>query len=487
MNNMIDRRFFIKSATMLPVLSVLPAGCSSLMSSGQREVLYRPKKPAVVRGAFFYPPTDVVLRGEFEDSWQRHKWCTWPGNQFKPEAQQAKFMKHINAITEGLDIKLDIEDKSIYTSAGIQNFIDDVKKNKPDALLLFNFWNTMSAKLAPVLDAFDGPIIVYHPVGANHQLPPQHFETAKRVQYIHSIENWGALERGLRSIHAHTRMTQSRLLRVSGGVSSQTDTVEPFFGTAIRNIPAEQFNTLFDETEVTVEMKRLAQSVRRRAIKVMDLSEKAFIDAIRAHKAVKQLMDRHQADAITIECLLLKQRKPCLSFAINNGNLIACGCENDLNATLTLMLGAGLFGRGGFQHNPEFDTEENLYFASHCTCTTKLSGPDGKDAPYLLRPFFHQMPKTLAMDVQWPAGESATLFKYHSDKKSLDAWDGTVLSSPKSPPTGGCATRVLVSMKNVPDVRTVYPKHHPILYCGSFSRHAKTYARLYDLDIRTNA
>lgn len=57
------------------------------------------------------------------------------------------------------------------------------------------------------------------------------------------------------------------------------------------------------------------------------------------------------------------------------------------------MLGANLFGRGGFQHCPEFDTEENLYFASHCTCTTKLHGPDAKDAPYALRPFFHQMPQ----------------------------------------------------------------------------------------------
>jgi hypothetical protein len=151
------------------------------------------------------------------------------------------------------------------------------------------------------------------------------------------------------------------------------------------------------------------------------------------------------------------------------------------------MLGAALFGRGGFQHNPEFDTEENVYFGSHCTCLTRLHGPDGKEAPYDLRPFFHQLPKTPALDVHWPAGERATLFKYHSGKNSMDAWCGDVLGSPGCPPTGGCATRVLVKMDGVDDIRSVYPGSHPILYCGDFGRHAATFADLYGLEIRTNA
>ena len=195
----------------------------------------------------------------------------------------------------------------------------------------------------------------------------------------------------MRAVHAHSRMTQSRLLRVSGRLKTEKDATEPFFGTAIHGVPAEHFNNLFDETKSTPELERLAHAVRRRASSVNGLSEKAFIDAARAHAAVLELMNRHEADAITIECLFLKHRKPCLSFSLNNGNLLPCGCENDLNASLSLMLGASLFGRGGFQHNPEFDTEDNLYFASHCTCATKLHGPEGKNTPFLLRPFFHQL------------------------------------------------------------------------------------------------
>ncbi len=484
-NHSVDRRSFLKSAAALSTLALWPAGCATLLPE---ELIRAPrvKKPAIVRGAFFYPPLDVVERGECEDGWASHQWCTWPGNQYQPEAQQAKFMDQVRRIAGGLDLSLAINKAPIYTNAGIEAFVNGVGDSKPDALLLFNFWNSFSGKLSAILDAFDGPIIVYHPVGANHQLPPKNLETATRVQYIHSIENFNAIERGLRSIHAHTRMAQSRLLRVSGRLKQEADDTEAFFNMPIHGVPADHFNDAFDQISVTPEMERLAQAVRKRATGVVDLEDKAFVDAVRSHMAVQELMDRHDADAITIECLFLKHRKPCLSFSLNNSALIPCGCENHLDPTVSLMLGAGLFGRGGFQHNPEFDTEENLYFASHCTCATKLHGPASEEAPYSLRPFFHQLPKTLALDVQWPAGESATLFKYHPGKKKLDAWGGVVEDSPGCPPTGGCATRVLVKMNDVADVRDVYPGPHPILYCGDFVRQAKTYASLYGLEIRCN-
>ena len=93
---------------------------------------------------------------------------------------------------------------------------------------------------------------------------------------------------------------------------------------------------------------------------------------------------------------------------------------------------------------------------------------------------------TLALDVQWPAGEPVTMMKYQAGENLLDAWGGTVVSCPEAPPTGGCATRVLVKMEDVPDICDIYPGPHPILYCGDFVRHAKTYADLHGLEIRTN-
>ncbi|HPC60240.1 MAG TPA: hypothetical protein PKX23_06250 [Verrucomicrobiota bacterium] len=485
MNLQLDRRSFLKSTAALAAFGLMPLGGLAAEIT-QLNCCSRSKKPARVRGAFFYPPAEVVLAGRNEDSWSQHEWFTWPGNQFQPERQQARFLARLREIASGLDLTLDLEEKPLYTDAAIREFITSLEDARPDALLLFNFWNSFSAKLRPILEAWKGPIILYHPVGANHQLPPEYFRTAPRLQYIHSIENWESLERGLRAVHTMTRLGQSRLLRVSGRTQKESDAVEPCFGLPIHTVPAGEFNQIYDDMVVTRDMERLARSVRRKARHVTDLAEGAFRDAVRSHLAVQEIMRRHQADAITIECLFLKHRKPCLSFALNNGSLVPCGCENHLDATLTLMLGANCFGRGGFQHNPEFDTEQNLYFASHCTCTTRLHGPRGKEATYDLRPFFHQMPKTLALDVQWPAGETVTLCKYHSGKNLLDAWEGRVVSSPACPPTGGCATRVLVKLDAVADVCSVYPGPHPVLYCGAWARQLKTLAQLYGLEIKSN-
>jgi hypothetical protein len=105
---------------------------------------------------------------------------------------------------------------------------------------------------------------------------------------------------------------------------------------------------------------------------------------------------------------------------------------------------------------------------------------------YDLRPFFHQLPKTLAVDVQWPESEPVTLCKYYSGEKRLAAWAGEAVSSPGCPPAGGCACRVLVKVRDVEDVCSIYPGPHPVLICGEFGRHFDTFAKLYELDIVTN-
>ncbi len=221
----------------------------------------------------------------------------------------------------------------------------------------------------------------------------------------------------------------------------------------------------------------------------MDVTDDYFIEAMRAHEAVGRMMERYGADAITIECLQLKHRKPCISFATNNGALVPCGCENDLNATLTLMLGRWLLDRAGFQHNPEFDTSENRYFGAHCTCAWKLHGPQGASQQYLVRPFFHQLPKTPALDVQWTPGEPIMVAKYVSGKDTLCCWTGKVIESPTSPPVGGCATRVLVEIDRVDDVCKIYSGPHPILFCGDRgdARRFKAFARMYRLKLEGNA
>lgn len=479
-NRGVDRRSFLISSGAI--------GAASLMSNGmigqaaaESSLTPREKRPAKIAVVFLYPPSDVVYAGKNEDSWSRHQWFTWPGNQFQPQQQQAKFTEKINEIATRLGIETTFHPEGIYQDAKVKQFIASTKAASVDAVLVVNFWNTFAQRSYEIATQAAPTAIVYQPVGSNHQLPLEALRKGEGLFFIHSIENWAEIERGLRSVRAAKMMAQSRLVRISGRVKKVTDKDEPDLGTHIVSVPAEEYNALFDSIAADSEITALARQVKHDAARVMDVADEYFVDAIRAHRTVARMMERYGADAITIECLFLKHRKPCISFAIQNGNLVPCGCENHLDGTLTQMLGRWFWDRAGFMHNPEFDTSENRYFGSHCTCAWKLHGPDGPSQTYAIRPFFHQAPKTAAADVQWTPKEPVILAKYYSEKKELCCWTGKVVESPSCPPSGGCATRVLVDIDRVDDVCDIYPGPHPILFCGDRgdARTLKTFARMY--------
>ena len=96
----------------------------------------------------------------------------------------------------------------------------------------------------------------------------------------------------------------------------------------------------------------------------------------------------------TVRKLFDQQRKP-------DGQ---CGCEDDIRATMTMLLNRYLFNRPGFEHNSEYDEIRSQYFATHCTCATKLNGPTRRHSNTRCDPFFHHLPKTPALDVQWTPG-----------------------------------------------------------------------------------
>lgn len=484
-----DRREFLAAAGALGAATLLSGSVAGQVSTAPVfPIPARDKKPARVMVAFLYPPADVVNEGKNEDNWKVHNWFTWPGNQFEPEQQQAKFTAKIKEMADKLGVVVEFEPKAVYQEAKVGEFIAKAKAARPDAVFIVNFWNSFSKWSHRMATECGAPTaIVYHSLGSNHQLPPDYLRNAEGLYYIHSIENWDEIERGLNAVHAKKMLAQSRLLRVSGKPASK-GAIERKLDIEIVSAPAEELNLMFDTIANDDDLVRDAMQFKKNAAKVTDVADQYFYDAFRAHRAVGQIMQRYGADAITIECLQLKHRKPCISFALNNGSLVPCGCENDLNASLTLMLGRWLLGRGGFQHNPEFDTSENRYYGSHCTCAWKLHGPKADSNEYFVRPFFHQLPKTAALDVQWTPGEKIIFAKYQNAEDTLSCWTGKVIESPTSPPTGGCATRVLMEIDGVDDVCTIYAGPHPILYCGDRgdARKFKAFAKMYRLKLLGN-
>ena len=95
-------------------------------------------------------------------------------------------------------------------------------------------------------------------------------------------------------------------------------------------------------------------------------------------QALKDLVHREKLDAITVECFsLLMQTSVSGCFALsllNDLKEATAGCEGDVPATFTMMLGRILTGELGFMSNvTQIDSEDNSVVFAHCTIPTLMT------------------------------------------------------------------------------------------------------------------
>ena len=286
----------------------------------------------------------------------------------------------------------------------------------------------------------------------------------------------------MKMIKARRAIQESRIIRVAGRGETQEATV-PFWGTKVRRVSLKKFEKEVERTEIDDAVKGLAVAFMKNAYKRIEPSEDDVLAAARVHFANKRILKDEQGDAIMMDCLSRGELIPCMSFMTLRDEGIAAGCENDLGATLTLMLVQHLFDRPGFQHNPCFETEENHYFASHCTCPSRLHGPDKPPSPHLLRNFAHTNEPTCVPQVFWHKGAEVTMAHYLPGKlPQMLVYSGEVVKSYPMPPVGGCRTNVEITINERADACDV-KGHHNVLFCGNWAKQLRQFAQLYGMAV----
>ena len=102
--------------------------------------------------------------------------------------------------------------------------------------------------------------------------------------------------------------------------------------------------------------------------------------------------------------------KGCLTFSKLNDLGLVGACEGDMDSTLTMLLFAYAFGVPGFISDPLFDTSRSAVIHAHCTSTTKLDGPSGRRAPFLIRTQCDSN-QGVSLEVQMRVGQEITCAK----------------------------------------------------------------------------
>ncbi len=470
----LDRRTFL--ATIGAAYGALSVPLMGANAAESKQLEPRKKEGATVRAVFLYPPSTT-----FSDD--PDGWWSWPGNEYDAERRQKSYTATLREIEKRLGMKITTEDKSIADDEDTQKLIREIEQTRPDGLLLIMFYNRSLPQADMILEAarkLDIPVVFFIGLGVKHGSVNRYRRPG--IYFIQSLDNLKAIEYGMRMINARKLLGKSLLLSITEADKPREGT-EKFFGIKVRVIPFSRYAKLFHKAKIDDSAQVIMKRITDRAKEIRGINRESMKNAMRAHLALKELLRIENADGLTMNCLRRGMLKPCMSFSLLNGNLIPATCENDLPAAYTQLLGQLLIGRPGFQHNPCYETERNHYYASHCTCATKVYGPNGPELDYLLRRFAHTNEGSCAIQVFWKPEELVTMVKYYpGEKPTLDVYAGRVVKSHQMPPAAGCATNVEIEITDRPDACMV-KGHHNLLFCGDFSRQFRLFAQLHKMEL----
>ena len=116
-----------------------------------------------------------------------------------------------------------------------------------------------------------------------------------------------------------------------------------------------------------------------------------------------------------------------------------------MDSLWTMMLFQYAFGIPGFQGNATFDTSKNALWTAPCVGPLKMDGPDGKDAPYLLRSH-SEIGGGVVPEIQYRIGQEITRTKL-INLDTLLISSGTIREVPEKS-VRACRTQIVTEVRD---------------------------------------
>jgi len=180
------------------------------------------------------------------------------------------------------------------------------------------------------------------------------------------------------------RLKESKILALRDQKSASGGEI---MGIPVVYVPFAELNELAqgaDRDEVRAWADRWEKGARR----IDGVTRETIEKSAAMYLGQKALMKKHQANAITINCLggfygNHITAYPCLGFCqlVDDGVIGACEC--DVRSTATMVAITTLTqGRPGYISDPVMDTANREIIYAHCVAPTRVFGPTGPANPY---------------------------------------------------------------------------------------------------------
>ena len=168
--------------------------------------------------------------------------------------------------------------------------------------------------------------------------------------------------------------------------------------------------------------------------------KQAIPGAYRLYKTLKTLISDYGISGLTIRCfdlLTAVHNTGCLALARLNSEGYVAGCEGDVPAMLSMMIGRAVSGVSGFQANPSsIDPETGEIVFSHCTVPLDMVSSFGLDTHF-------ESGIGVGIRGQLPSGP-VTVFKVSGDLSRHFVCEGELLRCEAKPDL--CRTQTVLRL-----------------------------------------
>ena len=410
----------------------------------------------------------------------------WPGQIYDGKAAREKYTEQIIETAKKLNVKLDLAPKPIYNGNEADAWVAEATAAKPDGLLVVlldrqqHAWPTAYKAVDSKI-----PTVIFSPVGSSFTTNTQPL-AGKPGCFVCSTNDFRQVQYGMKMLHARAKMRATRCLVIRG--SRKYDTEIPQLGIKLRYVPAAAFLDEYNKTPVSEEIQAMAGELIRGARQQRGATDQDVVNGIKSYVVARMLLERENADSITMDCLGALARSkislPCIAWSKMNDDGIPAACEADLGAVASHVMVQYLFDRPGFQQDPVPETARRAIIGAHCSCPTKLGGFSAPSEPYDI--VHHHGARDATRRTIWKKGQRVTSVDVIMDEgdKSLPSHAlisaGEVLENVSAPPAGGCVVSVMVKFDGDTNV-LAYPGFHQVWFYGDYKQELADFCQLLNV------
>jgi hypothetical protein len=365
--------------------------------------------------------------------------------------------------------------------------LDQDKSQQIDGYLVYqmNCWNQVVQTIAtagkPVLYADfqyggSGGFLVYTAGFLRRQAPHVGFIASSRIEDLAEAVNWFSLTKGqsantfaaaVRRVRASRTpaakdltclpdrvdtlssqdcIEQLKISKILAFRGQDAGATEPIMGISIEFVTFAELDEAW-KTADKDHSQEIAKRWQKNAAAVIDVSEPTLVTSAAMYLAMKTILKKHNANAITINCLGgfyggHLHAYPCLGFhELNNEGLIGA-CECDIRSTASmLMLTTLTQGRPGYISDPVIDTSKRQIIYAHCVASNKVFGPQGQTNPFTIMTHSEDRQGASVRSIL-PLGYMTTTVQIDAARKEILFHQGKAVAN--DPDDRACRTKLAV-------------------------------------------